>query len=74
MPQFLLTREVENLLGAPWWQLRGLVRSGKIVPAPKRNILGHYLWSPADVERAREALKTYRPRKYVPRDRPVTAE
>ena len=71
MPQFLLTREVEEALGVPFWQLRGMIRNGKIAPAPERNILGHYQWTPADVARAREALKTYKPRRPGYRKQPV---
>jgi hypothetical protein len=44
-------------LGVTYWVLYFLIRSCKIPPPPKDEI-GEYVWSPDDVARAREALKT----------------
>jgi hypothetical protein len=71
MSRFLLTREVEDLLGCKYWPLRALLRDGRISPPPRKSLAGYYLWGPADIARAREALKTYRPRKYALKPQPT---
>jgi hypothetical protein len=43
-------------LGTTYHRLMGLIRFGKIEP-PQRDSSGDYLWSDADLSRAREALK-----------------
>jgi hypothetical protein len=62
----LVSREVEQLLGVRYWTLVSLIRAKKIDPAPRKTASGFYLWTSGDVQRAREALKNHRPRKYVP--------
>jgi hypothetical protein len=71
MKRELLTREVEEMLGVRVWALISLIRTRRIDPAPRKNVSGSFVWSKADIERAREALKTYRPRKYVIGAQPV---
>jgi hypothetical protein len=66
-----LTRDVEGILGVPWWQLQALIRGRKIVPAPNKNAAGFYAWTEEDIARAREALKTYRPRRPGYRPQPA---
>jgi hypothetical protein len=61
MERELMSREVEELLGVPWWILWNLIKA-KRIPAPTKNVSGFYMWRAADVARAREAVKNYRPR------------
>jgi hypothetical protein len=42
-------------LGTTYHRLIGLIRFGKIGP-PEKDISGDYLWTPGDLERARQAL------------------
>ena len=51
-------------LGVTYHQLTGLLRFGKIEP-PRRDSSGDYLWTVADLGRARLALKVGRTRKAV---------
>lgn len=52
-------------LGVTYHRLMGLVRFAKIA-APTRDSSGDYLWTDADLERARQALANLRQRKAVP--------
>jgi hypothetical protein len=59
----LKTPVAAKQLGVSYHQLIGLLRFGKIDP-PDRDSSGDYLWSQADLDRAREALaKLRRPRR-----------
>jgi hypothetical protein len=42
-------------LGVPYWRLIGLMRYGKINP-PGRDTSGDFVWTDADMDRARAAL------------------
>jgi hypothetical protein len=42
-------------LGVPYWRLVGLMRYGKITP-PGRDTSGDFVWTDADMARARAAL------------------
>jgi hypothetical protein len=42
-------------LGKPYWVVYAMVRSGRI-PAPPKDSSGDYVWTAADIERARAAL------------------
>jgi hypothetical protein len=50
------TRKVSRLLGATLWQLRNLIRYGRI-PRPHKEE-GRFDWTPDDLMRARAALAT----------------
>jgi hypothetical protein len=64
MTQHLKTPVAARELGTTYHRLIGLVRFNKIDP-PQRDSSGDYIWSPADIERAREALAAGRGRKAV---------
>lgn len=49
------TRDVEKLLGVGYYRLFRLVRVGHI-PPPAKDSSGDYVWSPEDIERARQVL------------------
>jgi hypothetical protein len=51
-------------LGVPYYVLTGLLRYGKIDP-PGRDSSGDFLWTDADIERARQILADRRQRKGV---------
>lgn len=55
------TKAAEEL-GITYYRLIGLLRSGKLTPPPKDSS-GDYLWSDADLHKARRALRTDRRRK-----------
>jgi hypothetical protein len=42
-------------LGITYWQLIGLLRSGRLTP-PGRDTSGDYVWTDADLTRARKAM------------------
>jgi hypothetical protein len=48
-------------LGVPYWRLIGLMRYGKITP-PGRDTSGDFVWTDADMARARAALASGRGR------------
>ena len=50
------TRQVRRLLHATEWQLRFLIRCGRI-PVPAK-VEGRFDWTVDDIERARAALAT----------------
>jgi len=54
----MTTREVGMQLGVSPDLLIAMIRRQKITPPPPRDRHRFYAWSPADVERAREALCT----------------
>jgi hypothetical protein len=60
-------------LGVSYHQLIGLVRFGKLDPPPGRDSSGDYLWTDADLTRAREAFAGARCRKGAPACAPVSA-
>jgi hypothetical protein len=60
VPPFLKTPQAARTLGVSYHRLMGLVRFNRISPLPAKDISGDYLWSPADLERAREALRPRR--------------
>jgi hypothetical protein len=55
MAKHFRSRTVRKLLGVPYWKLFNLIQSNKI-PEPKRDDVGDFLWSEADIRRARQAL------------------
>jgi hypothetical protein len=42
-------------LQVSYWELMGLLRSGRIDP-PSRDTSNHFIWTDADLDRARKAL------------------
>jgi hypothetical protein len=60
MPPFLKTPEAACALGVTYHRLIGLVRFRKIIPLPEKDSSGDYLWSQADLGRARQALRPLR--------------
>jgi hypothetical protein len=62
---FRKTTVAARELGVPYYTLIGLLRYGKIEP-PGRDSSGDYLWTDADLVRARQALAAGR-RKAVAR-------
>jgi hypothetical protein len=56
---FLKTPAAADLPGVAYWRLIGLLRS-KRLPAPQKDSSGDYLWTPEDIERARQALAVRR--------------
>jgi hypothetical protein len=57
------TTEVTRILGAGPWEVVGLLRYDRLLPKPEKDSSGDYLWTEADVERARQALRAHRARK-----------
>jgi hypothetical protein len=53
--QLLKSSVVAELLGVGYHHLFGLIRSRKLAP-PGKDSSGDYVWTPADVDRAREVL------------------
>jgi hypothetical protein len=62
MGDLLKTPRAARVLGITHPHLLSLIRDGRMDP-PGRDQSNHYLWSPSDIERARQALKTDRRRK-----------
>ncbi len=56
---FRKTAAVARLIQTSYFNLHSMIRTGRI-PAPARDDSGHYVWSPEDVERARQALEAAR--------------
>jgi hypothetical protein len=52
---FLKSRAVADQLGISYYNLFELIRSKHLTP-PEKDSSGDYVWTPADVERARAAL------------------
>jgi hypothetical protein len=52
---FLKSRVVADQLGISYYNLFELIRSKHLTP-PDKDSSGDYVWTPADVERARAAL------------------
>jgi DNA-binding transcriptional MerR regulator len=52
---FLKSRVVADQLGISYYNLFELIRSKRLTP-PEKDSSGDYVWTPADIERAREAL------------------
>jgi hypothetical protein len=55
MPPYRKTPVAARELGTTYHRLIGLLRFGKIDP-PARDTSGDYVWTDADLERARQAL------------------
>ena len=55
MPTYRKTLAVADILGVPYWRLRDMVRARRINP-PARDDSGDYIWSPSDIEAARQVL------------------
>jgi len=55
------TTSVARQLGVPYWRLFDLLRSGLLTP-PEKDTSGDYVWTDADIERARAALEARRQR------------
>ena len=62
---FRKTPVAADELGVNYYRLIGLLR-GRKIPPPSRDSSGDYLWTDADLDRARQALATMRQRKAVP--------
>jgi hypothetical protein len=58
----LKTPQAARELGVSYWKLCALLRSDKI-PFPAKDTSGDYVWSAADLERARAAMQVDRRRK-----------
>jgi hypothetical protein len=56
MPNYRKTPVAARELGTTYHRLMGLLRFGKIDP-PARDSSGDYVWTDADLERARAALE-----------------
>ncbi len=52
---YLKSRAVADQLGISYYNLFELIRSKHLTP-PDKDSSGDYVWTPADVERAREAV------------------
>ncbi len=52
---FFKTPAAADLLGVGYWRLIGLIRSRRLAP-PQKDSSGDYLWTPEDIERARQAF------------------
>ena len=57
------TREAVAALSTTYHKLVSLVRFDKLNPPPQKDISGDFIWSEADLERARAALKVDRRRR-----------
>jgi hypothetical protein len=55
MADYFKTTAVCRLLGRTYHEVIGLVRFDKI-PAPSKDTSGDYVWTLADIDRARQAL------------------
>jgi len=51
------TTETSRKIGVPYHRLYALVRYQIIAPPKRRDSSGHYLWSPCEVEVARQAIR-----------------
>jgi len=49
------TPTVADLLGISYWRLINLLRTRRLVP-PQKDTSGDYVWTPEDVERARQVF------------------
>jgi hypothetical protein len=54
----LKTPAAARALSTTYHRLMGLIRFAKLDPPPARDSSGHYVWSPKDLQRARQALVT----------------
>ena len=54
---FYKTPAVADLLGVGYYRLIGLLRSRRLAP-PQKDSSGDYIWTPEDVERARQVFAT----------------
>jgi hypothetical protein len=61
---YLKSRAVATELAISYYRLFELIRSGKLTP-PGKDSSGDYIWTPEDVDRARQALAVGRRRKAV---------
>jgi hypothetical protein len=59
---YLKGRAAARAAGMGYDRLMGLIRSGRLDP-PVKDSSGDYVWTPADLERARQAGKVDRRRK-----------
>ncbi len=57
MPTYKKTPQVSDLLGIQYHRLISLLRSKRLVP-PEKDSSGDYVWSPEDIERARQVINT----------------
>ncbi len=64
---FLKSRVVADQLGISYYNLFELIRSKRLQP-PAKDSSGDYVWTPADVERARAVLAARAQRKEGRRD------
>lgn len=53
--QFLSTPEAAKQLGVTYWTLISAMRCERVTP-PQKDRSGNFIWSPADIARARKAL------------------
>jgi hypothetical protein len=53
----LKTPAAARSIGTTYHRLMGLIRFAKLDPAPDRDSSGHFVWSPEDLDRARQALQ-----------------
>jgi hypothetical protein len=52
----LKTPAAARAIGTTYHRLIGLIRFAKLNPLPLRDSSGHYVWTPADLDRARQAM------------------
>jgi hypothetical protein len=57
---FLKTPAAADALGVQYWTLHQLIRQ-RSIPAPAKDSSGDFVWSPEDLDRARQALAARRP-------------
>jgi hypothetical protein len=62
----LKTRQAAKFLGVSYWRLVAQIRGDKLDP-PVKDASGDFVWSDADLARARQALATDRRRKEAKR-------
>lgn len=60
------TRSAVRQLGTSYWALVNLLRTGQLDPPPKDES-GDFIWWPADIDRAREVIKSRHQGKAVAR-------
>lgn len=56
------TMDVVDLLEISYWTLIGLLRA-RLIPVPKKDRSGDYVWSQDDFERVQQALRQKRKRR-----------
>jgi hypothetical protein len=59
------TPRAAKTLGISYWNLHNMLRAGQVT-RPQKDESGDYIWTPEDLERARQEITSRRRRKAVP--------